>query len=229
MSSRWWGMGAPTSYYQVAFINEPIEGLELLNLQEASQQQREELREALQYFYKAVTYQNANKRLILKSPPHTGRIGYLAKWFPGAKFIHITRHPHKIFPSTIHLWQSLCEVQGFQLPSKSSERISQYVMQCYEKMYQGYFQQLPEINPSDICEVRFEDLIADPVQQMATIYDKLSLDGFEQVEAQIVDYQSSRKDYRPNQTSLDEATEALIDERWSEYLERFGYREEARV
>ena len=221
------GMGAPTPYYHVAFMNEPTIGLELFNLSNASEQQRLELQRSLEYFYKAVTYQNHGKQLILKSPPHTGRIRYLAKWFPGAKFVHITRHPYKIFPSTVHLWQSLCEVQGYQLARNATERISEYVMDCYQQMYAGYFDQVADIDPGNLSEVRFEDLVTDPTTQMERVYSELSLDGFEQVRPSIDQYQSRRKGYRPNQTSLDEETKSIIDERWGQYLDRFGYREEA--
>jgi len=100
------GMGAPTPYYHMAFCNESPRFLEMLNLSTATSRDIEELRASLTWFYKSITYKR-NKRLVLKSPTHTGRIGHLARWFPDAKFIHITRHPHKIFPSTIHTWKSL--------------------------------------------------------------------------------------------------------------------------
>ena len=54
---------------------------------------------SLLWFVKALTL-HKQKRMMMKSPPHTGRIEVLARLFPGAKFIHIVRDPYSIFPST---------------------------------------------------------------------------------------------------------------------------------
>ena len=43
--------------------------------------------------------------LILKSPPHTGRIKLLLELFPDARFVHLHRNPYTIFLSTRNLWK----------------------------------------------------------------------------------------------------------------------------
>ncbi len=215
-------MGAPTTYYQFAFCNQPAMGRELLNLESATELQKQELRDALTYFYKAISNKN-DKQLVLKSPPHTGRIGYLAKWFPGAKFIHITRHPYKIFPSTVHLWKSLSQSQGFQLPRKFDQRVSQSVMDCFERMYQGFFTQFDEVSPENIIEVKFEQLIENPFNEIWRIYDAFGFEGYEELQPKIEGYLASRKDYRPNKMVLSNLEKAEIDRRWSNYIQRYDY------
>ena len=45
-----------------------------------------------------------NKRIVLKSPLHLGRIPILLKMFPGAKFVHITRNPYAVYLSFHKNW-----------------------------------------------------------------------------------------------------------------------------
>ena len=180
------------------------------------------MQQALTWFYKSVSYKNS-RRLVLKSPTHTGRIGYLSKWFPGAKFVHITRHPHKIFPSTIHLWKSLASVQGYQLPGKDDRRLFSQVNDWYQEMYEGYFDQLNEIPSENIVQVKFEDLVKNPISEIESIYSAFDLPDFGKARLQLEQYWSQRKSHRTNKTSLSDETRALIDEVWSDYIEEFGY------
>ena len=88
-------LGAESHYRRMGFPNNSNEYFRWLDAANLTAQQTEAVRQSLTYFYKALTYKY-KKRLVLKSPPHTGRIQALANWFPGAKFVHISRHPHKI-------------------------------------------------------------------------------------------------------------------------------------
>ena len=111
--------------------------------------------------------------MLLKSPPHTGRIEVLARLFPGAKFIHIVRHPFALFPSTTRLWQSLDEVQGLQMPK--GKGLEEYVFGCLTRMYGGFEEQRKRIDPAAIYDVRYEDLVADPVREIGKMYARLGL------------------------------------------------------
>ena len=216
------GMGAPTPYYHIAFSNERPEFQQMLNLNDANAGEIEELRNSLTWFYKSISYKNP-KRLVLKSPTHTGRIAHLAKWFPGAKFVHITRHPHKIFPSSIHLWKSLAAVQGYQCSKDDEQRLIDQVNQWYREMYDGYFDQVEQIPKENLVQLRFEDLVKDPVNQIESIYSAFDLQGFAQARVTLENYWSQRKSHRANKTQLNEATKELIDDVWSDYITNFGY------
>lgn len=217
------GMGAPTPYYQIAFCNEEPQFVEMLNLQRAANADVASLRKALEWFYKSLTYKK-KKQLALKSPTHTGRIGYLSKWFPGAKFVHITRHPYKIFPSTIHLWRSLADVQGYQLPKDDSQLV-EYVNKCYTEIYEGYFDQVKQIPEKDIVQVKFEDLVNDPVSEIESVYSGLELDGFDTAKPKLQEFWSKRQSHRTNKTQLTDETREQIDRVWSDYIQQFGYSE----
>lgn len=216
------GLGAPTPYYNIAFCNEDPRYLELLNLNRADAGDVEDLRDSLTWFYQSLTYRK-QKQLILKSPTHTGRIGHLARWFPDAKFVHITRHPYKIFPSTMHLWKTLAHVQGYQLPRNNDAKLIDYVNRCYAEMYEGYFDQVGDIPEENIVQIRFEELIEDPVSQIESIYSRFDLRGFDTAKARLEDFWAQRKSHRFNKTRLNEETRVMIDEIWADYIDRFGY------
>src|SRR5437762_7176034 len=102
---------------------------------------------AIVHFVKLLTFA-AEKRVLLKSPPHTGRIEMLSRLFPGAKFIHIVRHPYALYPSTMKLWPSLDEVQGLQFPKNKG--LEEYVFTCLTRMYGAFESQRQQIPANSI-------------------------------------------------------------------------------
>jgi hypothetical protein len=161
------------------------------------------------------------KRVILKSPTHTGRLKVLAQMFPGAKFVHVVRHPDALFPSTMRLWQSLDLVQGLQIPRH--DRLDQYVHGAFERMYASFERGRSELAENRICDVRYEDLVRDPVGELARIYRSLDLGDFEYVRKKIEQYVGGQKEYRTNRHELEPATAAEIRRRWGDYMRRYGY------
>jgi omega-hydroxy-beta-dihydromenaquinone-9 sulfotransferase len=210
-------LGAPTMYRDIAFPNrrfnrQPLENAAI----------QEKTKRAMQYFLKLMTMRY-QRPLVLKSPPHTSRVKNLSEWFPGARFVHISRHPFQIMASTIKLWRALDETQGFQLPKYSDEQLQDYVFEQQRNMYENYFAAAPAIRQENLIEIRFEDLIADPKTEMSRIYSRWNLAGFDDLAPKIDNYFADRKEVKPTSQTNDRVDRALIIERWSRYMERFGY------
>ncbi|MDA7951740.1 MAG: sulfotransferase, partial [Pirellulaceae bacterium] len=127
-------MGLPSTYLRTGYPNDTEQYLDYLNLENLSTERRNEWKEGLDRFIKTLTY-TSKKQILLKSPPHTGRVAILRELYPNAKFIHITRSPYSVVPSTIRLWQSLNGVQGLQLDKNTIEAQQKYVFDCYHQMY----------------------------------------------------------------------------------------------
>src|SRR4029079_1623415 len=147
-------LGAPTPYERMAFPNDPPPHMEFLDMKRCSPDELSRFERAIVHFVKLLTY-SAEKRVLLKSPPHTGRIEVLARLFPGAKFIHIVRHPFALFPSTTRLWQSLDEVQGLQMPH--GRGLNEYVFECLNRMYGGFEDQRRRLEPGGVYRVGVRD------------------------------------------------------------------------
>lgn len=213
-------MGAPTPYLRMAFPNDPPPYSEFLDMHGCEPRDAERFEQAMVRFAKLITVAT-EKRLLFKSPPHTGRIETLARLFPGAKFVHVVRNPLALFASTVRLWQSLDEVQGFQLPKNVG--LEEYVFDCLTRMYRGFEDQRQRLDSQSICTVRYEDLVAEPVSEVERIYRELVLGDYEAVRGRIVEYVGQQKDYRTNIHAMDAELERSIRERWSGYFERYGY------
>jgi hypothetical protein len=213
-------LGAPTPYVRIAFPNDPPPYSEFLDMHGCSPEDQARFERAMNHFVKLLTVA-ADKRVLLKSPPHTGRVEVLSKLFPGAKFIHIVRNPYSLFPSTIRLWQSLDEVQGMQLPKGVG--LEEYVFDCLTRMYRGYEQQREKLDPAAVVDLRYEDLVADPVGEVAKLYERLNLGDFGPVRDKVAAFVGEQKDYKPNKHQMDETLKAKIRERWAGYFERYGY------
>jgi hypothetical protein len=216
-------LGGPTPYWRVAFPNRGPVDQDLLNLDTAPPERTERFRQALEYFFRALTCRHGRKPLVLKSPPHTGRIRRLAQWFPGARFVHIAREPRQVVRSTLKLWSAIDRFQGFQPPRYSRAQLLDFVLDSYRRMYQGYFQQRPSLSPHQLIEIRFEELTDDPLRVITRIYEQLQLPGFSRVAERLAAEAQARRNHPRDTAAIDDQLAAWVDEHWSEYRQQFGY------
>ena len=79
------------------------------------------------------------------------------------------------------------------------------------------------IPPQHFYEVRYEDLVADPLGQMRAMYRQLDLGDFESVLPALARYLSEQADYQTNRYEMPEELRERINERWADYARRFGY------
>jgi hypothetical protein len=213
-------MGAPTPYMRMAFPNHPAPYESTLDMQGISDQELDAFKQAMTWFLKTLTYKK-QKRLVLKSPPHTGRIAALAEIFPGAKFIHLVRDPYALYSSTRRLWRAMYETQGFQIAR--FEDLDEYVFNTFSRMYKGFEDGRESIDPQNICDVRYEELAQNPIGVVESIYDKLQLGDFEVARSNMEAHVATLRDYKPNKHVLDDDLMAQIRDRWSSYFEKYGY------
>jgi hypothetical protein len=213
-------MGAPTPYFRMAFPNEAAPYDEFLDMQDVATKDLEVWKACLQEFVQTLTL-DKKTGLILKSPPHTGRVGTLYSMFPRAKFIHITRHPEEVYSSTVRLWKSLDSVQGLQVPKH--EHLEEYVLNSLEKMYGGFDAQRPQIPSKQIVDVRYDELAANPVEVLRGVYEKLGMGEFERLKPHLEKYMADHEDFKVNRHSLDDETKAKIRDRWASFFETYGY------
>jgi len=213
-------MGARSPYLSIAFPNNPPVDLEMLDPKKAPPEDLQQWRELFHWFLKALTLRSA-KRIVVKSPPHTGRIAMLLEMFPRARFIHMTRDPYVLFPSTVNMWSALMLDHGLQ--SARFEGIGEYVFDMFERLYEPFERDRPAVPTGQLIDVRFEDLTADPMGQTERIYGELDLGDFEQVRPAVQQYVDSQRDYKKNRYEIDDQLRAEIERRWGFYFERYGY------
>lgn len=215
-------MGVPSPYLVWAFPNHGPVYDEYLDLRTLPKAERETWKEKWRGFVQRVALAN-NRRIVLKSPTHTARVRTILEVFPDAKFIHIVRDPLVIYPSTVRLWKSLSEVQGFQIPRDDAGWMERSVLDNFVRMYECFEQDRNLIPPGRLVDIRYEELVADPVGQMRQVYKRLGLGEFAEVEPAIHQQTMQVRDYKTNKYELPPEVVERVRGRWSPYFERYGY------
>jgi omega-hydroxy-beta-dihydromenaquinone-9 sulfotransferase len=186
-----------------------------------SQQDREEWRSTYVHLVKGVLAGQEDKRLVLKNPVNTGRIPALLEIFPDAKFVHLCRDPFQVYLSTQWLHRAIIDLIGFQ--SISDEQIRANVLVFFEEMTRRYLQDRKTIPATNLIEMRFEELVADPVGQTARLYGALNLSGWEQARPGIETYAAGLSAYRTNQFHYTNEDVETVADRWRLALDVWGY------
>jgi hypothetical protein len=213
-------LGQPSPYLTIAFPNHPPADQEYLDFEGVSRKARRKWKATLLAFLRKITFMNP-KRLVLKSPTHTGRVRVLLEMFPDAQFIHIVRNPYVVWASTVSLWKSLYRKQGMQTPTFAG--LEEHVFATFVRMYKKFEADRHLIDPSRFHEVKYEDLVRDPMTEMRTLYDRLRLGKFELAEPRLREYLDRTKTYETNKYNLTPENEAEIEHRWGEMIHRYGY------
>ncbi len=213
-------MGLPSPYLSMAFPNEPPHDPEYLTFDGVPRPKLDEWKRRFLWFLKCVTMQRPG-RIVLKSPPHTGRVKALLELFPKARFVHIVRDPIVLFASTVNLWKRLYRDQGLQTPHYRD--LEDRVFDTLCRMYEAFERDRTLIPASQFCEVRYEQLVADPVGEMRRVYDELNLGEFDKALPGIEKYVASQADYQRNRYDIAPETRERIARRWAAFLTRYGY------
>jgi hypothetical protein len=179
-----------------------------------------EWQEAFRLFMKKLSY-SKGKRIVLKSPPHLGRIPILLEMFPGAKFVHITRNPYEVYLSFQKNWRRGNALSHLQKPDP--QVIDELILSWYTELFALFERDRHLIPPGDLHELRFEDLVKSPQECLEKLYQELSLADFEPFWRQASAYLKSVTDYKKNTYTLTEEVRAKVSQRWRFFFERYDY------
>ena len=212
--------GQPSPYLTIAFPNRPPQYQEYLDLERLTPRELKAWKRTLFRFVQQV-YFRRRKRVVLKNPPHSCRIKVLLELFPQASFIHIVRDPYAVYPSTIHLRQSMYRKHGLQRPTFNG--LDELVLSTYVHLYRKLDEGRNLVDPSRFYELRYEDLIADPEEQMRRLYEHLGLGGFERYRPRLRHYLAEHAGYETNTYELTAEQRAIVTQRLGEIIDRYGY------
>ena len=214
-------LGLPSPFLTVAFPNRPTQDPRYIELEQLDPGERRRWENTLRQFYRSILFRRPG-RLVIKSPQDTFRLKTLVEVFPRARFIHIVRDPYVVFPSTVHFWKTMYTSYGLQR-CPSLEVIEQQVFDTFKDMHQKLEETRSLVDPQRFVDLRYEELVRDPVASVARVYDELGLDDFENVRPAIERYASRSQHYKTNKYDLSHATREKIAGQWHMAFERYGY------
>ncbi len=174
------------------------------------------------YLLKKISYeQGADKHLLVKNPVYTARVKMIKELVPRAKFIHIYRNPHRIFPSMKNYYRKLLPAMALQSYEKVD--IERVILRTYRDMMDRLEREAKQINTEDFAHVKFEDFEREPLNELERVFDQLQLADFETDRPYLQNYLDSITNYRKNTFETPKEDQTLVREFWGGYLEKLGY------
>jgi hypothetical protein len=195
--------------------------LKSIHFYDMTSEEKNQWKTTYQQFIKTVTLANHGKRLLSKNPSNTARITALLELFPEANFIHIYRSPYKVYLSTKKMRQNVLDKLALQ--NASEEEIEKQVIQNYIRLMNSYFEQREQIPNDNLAEIKYEDLIADPIQQVKQIYSKLKLPGLENALPEMLKYLEKQSEYKTNVYTIDDKIVHHVNKNWKFTIDRWRY------
>lgn len=219
-------LGAGSPYLEWAFPNRGF-ATENLTLQSLPAERRVRWKARLDWFLRRQSLKNPAARLVLKSPPHTARVKLILELYPDARFVHIARDPRSLIPSTLRMWTRMTDAVSLQI--RRDQPLEPHIFNMFELMYERFEEEKELIPPNQLHQIRYEDLVANPLAELASIYRELDLGDFETARPAVAKYLEGVKDYKTNKFSLDPELTAKIQRHCGDYMRRYGYAEDQTV
>jgi hypothetical protein len=214
-------LGAPSAYEALIAPLLMRDARALCDLCRQPQEVQERWSKALNYFIQLLTIQQG-KTMVLKSPPHGFRLPLLASLFPQSRYVMIERNPYEVFASNLKLWRTLLDM--YSLEAVAAEDIEKFVLDAYVLHEKVLAEGARQLNAQQLARVRYEDLVVDPIGQMARLYAELDLGDFDQVRPRLEQYAKSVADHKRNRFRLSPAQKQRVDGAWRDAIQMKGYR-----
>jgi len=173
------------------------------------------------YFIRKLSLGNEGKTLLLKSPANTARVKEILSMYPEAKFIHIYRNPYDVFQSHLHLFKKLLPMLSFQ--QVGDQQLEEIVFETYIKIHEKYFAEKSLIPPGNLVEVRYEDFVLNPMNNLENIYRSVKLEGLESAKPLFGKELQAYTDYSKNKFTLSKEHAEKISSRLQFAFNEFGY------
>lgn len=208
-------------YVALSFPRRATHYNRFLTFANASAEEAAQWKAAFTFFARKLAV-NETRRVVYKSPGHTGRIGLLLELFPDARFIHIHRDPFVVFQSSRHYFQTAAWYANLQRFDPCF--IDEAILKRYQDLYDAYLAQRDLIPIGRLHELSFESLVSSRIGEMRRIYDELQIESTTNLEPKWQAYLEQVAGHKVNRhPALDESEQRLVAERWRKYFDAFGY------
>ncbi len=186
-----------------------------------SDQEVEQWQQVMIYFMTKLQLQHPQQRLLIKNPVYTARVRLLRAMFPDAKFIHIYRNPYIVFQSMRNFYHTLLAEMALQPFDQIV--IDEVILESYPKMMNALLVDQADLPRGQFVEVRFEELKANPLNQVELIYQQLELGNFAAAQPYFQQYLDSLSPYRQNRYQFTDSDNQKVTQYWQPFIQRWQY------
>ena len=162
------------------------------------------------------------KPMLIKNPVYTGRLAMLREMFPDAKFVHIHRNPYEVFVSMRNFYKKL--LAEFALQSYEHVDIDETILSVYDRMMRALEADAADLPADKYIELRYRDLDDNPMDAIESIYDALSLPGFDAARDKFEAYLASVESFEKNKFAYSDEAAAKVEGRVGYFLDKWAYR-----
>ncbi len=90
-------------------------------------------------------------------------------------------------------------------------------------MFEKFFKEKDLIPNSNLIEIKYEDFIQEPFNNLREIYLKLNLSGLDSSEDNFKTYLDTQRNFQTNIHELDDDLKQEISQRWQMTTDKWGY------
>ena len=102
--------------------------------------------------------------------------------------------------------------------------IKTQVIENYKRLMNSYFKQKELIPKNNLIEIKYEDLVKSPLNQVEEIYKKLQLPGFNNAIPEMKKYLERKKDFKTNVYQISNEITDIVEKNWDFTLKLWNYK-----
>lgn len=174
------------------------------------------------YFLKKIAFRSGGKRIVSKNLPNFGRIKQLVELFPDSKFIFIYRDPYKVFLSTKKLFKKFI-FEHMIYHEISDQELEDVILRVAKRCFKEYFKRRNLIKKENLIEIKFEDFVKDPLNNLEKIYQDLDIEGFENAKEHAEKLCKGFENYKPDKYEIDPDLKKRIYKELKFFFDEYGY------
>lgn len=172
------------------------------------------------YFLRKLYLHQDRKRLLIKNPVYTARMGRLQGLLPGAKFLHIHRDPVDVFLSMRNFYSKL--LKEFALQDAAGLDIDELVLSTYARMMSALERDSARAPHGSFAQIRYEDFTANPLPELERVWAELDLGDFSRWQPRFAAYLESVRGFEKNQFARDAGVIAMVTARLPHWQALYG-------
>lgn len=144
---------------------------EYLTLPSENQKRDQTFTRSYLRFIKRCMLNIGGEQYVAKNPPNMARIPFLLCLFPQSRFIYLERNPYEVLLSTFRFFRGF--LKTVQLQDIDDESLWDFLFSTYKYLLLKYQQDRELIDPRNLVEIKYEQLISDPHETLKELHQKL--------------------------------------------------------